>query len=308
MKNFKYTLDNKRYHTLNYEYKTTYGKKVFKVSLNAGFSCPNKKNGFGCIFCSPLGSGDFAGDKSEDLITQFEMVKQIMSKKWPDAYYIGYFQANTNTYAPVSILKEKFEPILKLPNVVGLSIATRSDCINDDCLNYLIDLNRRTNLTIELGLQSMHDETLRMINRGHDLKNFDDCVKKLVKNNIKVVVHIINGLPGETKDMMIKTAQYVNSLNVWGIKIHMLHIIKNTKLAEIYEEKPFHILSKDEYIDIVVNQLEYLKPTMIIHRLTGDPKKEDLIAPNWVLKKFVVLNDIDKEMVKRDTYQGNKIK
>ncbi len=308
MNNFKYTLDNKRYHTLNYEYKTTYGKKVFKVSLNAGFSCPNKKNGYGCIFCSPLGSGDFAGDKSEDLITQFEMVKQIMSKKWPDAYYIGYFQANTNTYAPVSILKEKFEPILKLPNVVGLSIATRSDCINDDCLNYLIDLNKRTNLTIELGLQSMHDETLRMINRGHDLKNFDDCVKKLVKNNIKVVVHIINGLPGETKDMMIKTAQYVNSLNVWGIKIHMLHIIKNTKLAEIYEEKPFHILSKDEYIDIVVNQLEYLKPTMIIHRLTGDPKKEDLIAPNWVLKKFVVLNDIDKEMVKRDTYQGNKIK
>lgn len=308
MNNFKYTLDNKRYHTLNYEYKTTYGKKVFKVSLNAGFSCPNKKNGFGCIFCSPLGSGDFAGDKSEDLITQFEMVKQIMSKKWPDAYYIGYFQANTNTYAPVSILKEKFEPILKLPNVIGLSIATRSDCINDECLNYLIDLNRRTNLTIELGLQSMHDETLRMINRGHDLKNFDDCVKKLVKNNIKVVVHIINGLPGETKDMMIKTAQYVNLLNVWGIKIHMLHIIKNTKLAEIYEEKPFHILSKDEYIDIVVNQLEYLKPTMIIHRLTGDPKKEDLIAPNWVLKKFVVLNDIDKEMVKRDTYQGNKIK
>lgn len=308
MNNFKYTLDNKRYHTLNYEYKTTYGKKVFKVSLNAGFSCPNKKNGYGCIFCSPLGSGDFAGDKSEDLITQFEMVKQIMSKKWPDAYYIGYFQANTNTYAPVSILKEKFEPILKLPNVIGLSIATRSDCINDECLNYLIDLNRRTNLTIELGLQSMHDETLRMINRGHDLKNFDDCVKKLVKNNIKVVVHIINGLPGETKDMMIKTAQYVNSLNVWGIKIHMLHIIKNTKLAEMYEKEPFHILSKDEYIDIVVNQLEYLKPTMVIHRLTGDPKKEDLIAPNWVLKKFVVLNDIDKEMVKRDTYQGNKIK
>lgn len=308
MNNFEYTLDNKRYHTINYEYKTTYGKKVFKVSLNAGFSCPNKKNGYGCIFCSPLGSGDFAGDKSVDLITQFEMVKQIMSKKWPDAYYIGYFQANTNTYAPVSILKEKFEPILKLPNVIGLSIATRSDCINDECLNYLIDLNRRTNLTIELGLQSMHDETLRMINRGHNLKNFDDCVKKLVKNNIKVVVHIINGLPGETKDMMIKTAQYVNSLNVWGIKIHMLHIIKNTKLAEIYEKKPFHILSKDEYIDIVVNQLEYLKPTMVIHRLTGDPKKEDLIAPNWVLKKFVVLNDIDKEMVKRDTYQGNKIK
>ena len=306
---FKYTLYNKRYHTLNYYYQKKYGCKVFKVSLNAHFSCPNidgTKGYGGCIYCAH-GSGEYYEDDT-DLLTQFNEVKEMLHKKWTKAKYIGYFQANTNTYAPVSILKEKFEPILKLPNVVGLSIATRSDCINDDCLNYLIDLNKRTNLTIELGLQSMHDETLRMINRGHDLKNFDDCVKKLVKNNIKVVVHIINGLPGETKDMMIKTAQYVNSLNVWGIKIHMLHIIKNTKLAEIYEEKPFHILSKDEYIDIVVNQLEYLKPTMIIHRLTGDPKKEDLIAPNWVLKKFVVLNDIDKEMVKRDTYQGNKIK
>ena len=303
---FKYTLDNKRYHTLNYEYKTKYGKKVFKVSLNAGFSCPNKKDGYGCIFCSPLGSGDFAGLVEDDLITQFDMVKNVMEHKWQDAYYIGYFQANTNTYAPVEILKEKFEPILKIPNVIGLSIATRSDCISDKCLEYLIDLNKRTNLTIELGLQSMYDETLKLIHRGHDLKNFDECVKKLVKNNIKVVVHIINGLPGETKDMMINTAKYVNSLNVAGIKIHMLHVIKNTKLASMYQEKPFHILTKKEYIDIVVSQLEYLRPEMVIHRLTGDPKKEDLITPEWVLKKFCVLNDIDKEMVKRDTYQGNK--
>lgn len=304
---FKYSLDNKRYHTLNYYYRHKYGKKVFKVSLNANFSCPNKINGDGCIFCSKLGSGDFAGNASLDLITQFNEVKEIMEHKWPDAYYIGYFQANTNTYAPVNILKTKFEPILKMPNLVGLSIATRSDCINEECLDYLKDLNTRTNLTIELGLQSMYDETLKYINRGHDLNNFITCVKKLKESNIKVVVHIINGLPGETKEMMINTAKFLNDLDIDGIKIHMLHVIKNTPLADIYLARPFPILTKDEYIDIVVSQLEVLKPKIVIHRLTGDPKKEDLIAPDWVLKKFVVLNDIDKEMKRRDTYQGSKI-
>ena len=304
---FKYSLDNKRYHTLNYYYRNKYGKKVFKVSLNANFSCPNKINGNGCIFCSKLGSGDFAGNASLDLITQFNEVKEIMEHKWPDAYYIGYFQANTNTYAPVNILKTKFEPILKMPNLVGLSIATRSDCINEECLNYLKDLNTRTNLTIELGLQSMYDETLKYINRGHDLNNFITCVKKLKESNIKVVVHIINGLPGETKEMMINTAKFLNDLDIDGIKIHMLHVIKNTPLADIYLARPFPILTKEEYIDIVVSQLEVLKPEIVIHRLTGDPKKEDLIAPDWVLKKFVVLNDIDKEMKRRDTYQGSKI-
>ena len=304
---FKYSLDNKRYHTLNYYYRHKYGKKVFKVSLNANFSCPNKINGNGCIFCSKLGSGDFAGNASLDLITQFNEVKEIMEHKWPDAYYIGYFQANTNTYAPVNILKTKFEPILKMPNLVGLSIATRSDCINEECLNYLKDLNTRTNLTIELGLQSMYDETLKYINRGHDLNNFITCVKKLKESNIKVVVHIINGLPGETKEMMINTAKFLNDLDIDGVKIHMLHVIKNTPLADIYLARPFPILTKDEYIDIVVSQLEVLKPKIVIHRLTGDPQKEDLIAPDWVLKKFVVLNDIDKEMKRRDTYQGSKI-
>ena len=304
---FKYSLDNKRYHTLNYYYRHKYGKKVFKVSLNANFSCPNKINGNGCIFCSKLGSGDFAGNASLDLITQFNEVKEIMEHKWPDAYYIGYFQANTNTYAPVNILKTKFEPILKMPNLVGLSIAIRSDCINEECLNYLKDLNTSINLTIELGLQSMYDETLKYINRGHDLNNFITCVKKLKESNIKVVVHIINGLPGETKEMMINTAKFLNDLDIDGIKIHMLHVIKNTPLADIYLARPFPILTKDEYIDIVVSQLEVLKPEIVIHRLTGDPKKEDLIAPDWVLKKFVVLNDIDKEMKRRDTYQGSKI-
>ena len=181
---FNYSLDNKRYHTLNYHYKTLYGKKTFKVSLNGNFSCPNKINGNGCIFCSRLGSGDFAGNKEKDLITQFNEVKTIMEKKWPDSYYIGYFQANTNTYAPLSELKEKYETILNLPNVVGLNIATRSDAISSDCYDYLEELSKRTNLIVELGLQSIHEKTLKFINRGHDLKNFENAVKELQKINI----------------------------------------------------------------------------------------------------------------------------
>ena len=305
---FKYTLDNKRYHTLNYHLKNKYGKKVFKVALNAGFSCPNKINSKGCIFCSRLGSGDFAGNVNKDLITQFNEVKEIMKRKWPDAYYIAYFQANTNTYAPVKVLKEKYESVLNLPNVIGLDIATRPDAINDECLEYLKELNKKTNLTVELGLQSIHEETLKLIRRGHTLKQFEDCVKKLKDNNIEVIVHIINGLPYETKEMMLETVKYLNKLNIDGIKIHMLHIIKDTDLNDMYQEKPFYILSKEEYIDIVVSQLELLNPKIVIHRITGDPKKEDLIEPSWLLKKFCVLNDIDKEMKRKNTYQGKYYK
>ena len=302
---FKYTLDNKRYHTLNYFYKTKFNSKVFKVSLNGNFSCPNFKNVNGCIFCSH-GSGDFAGNKEDDLVTQFNEVKTMMEKKWPHAKYIGYFQANTNTYAPLDILKEKYETILKLPNVIGLSIATRCDAISDECLDYLEDLSKRTFLTIELGLQSMHDKTLKLINRGHDLKSFDECVKKLKQRNINVVVHIINGLPFETKDMMLATVKHLNSLKIDGIKIHMLHVLKNTELEKLYNETHFHILTKQEYIDIVCDELEILNEKIVIHRITGDPTKEDLIEPTWLLKKFCVLNDIDKEMVRRNSYQGKR--
>ena len=294
---FIYSDSNKRYHTLDYYYKKKYGKKVCKISLNAGFTCPNKdgtKSTGGCIYCSKLGSGDFAGNINKDLVTQFNEVKEKMKTKWPDALYIGYFQANTNTYAKTSILKEKYETILKLDNVVGLNIATRADSISDDCLDYLESLAKRTNLTIELGLQSIHEKTIKLINRGHDLQCFDDMVKKLRARNIDVVVHIINGLPYETKEMMLETVKYVNSLDIQGIKIHMLHIIKDTKLAELYLKEKFHVLTKEEYIDIVIDQLEILRPEIVINRITGDPVKEDLIEPKWLIKKFCVLNDIDK--------------
>ncbi len=306
---FKYSNSNKRYHTLDYFYKNKFNSKVFKVSLNAGFSCPNIDGtvGYGgCIYCSSSGSGDYAGNPNDNLVKQFNTVKEIIHKKWPEAKYIGYFQAHTNTYAPVNVLKEKYETILKLPNVVGLNIATRADAISDECLDYLTELNKKTYLTIELGLQTIHESTTKLINRCHTLECFEKMVKKLRDRNINVVVHIINGLPCETKEMMIETAKYLNKLDIQGIKIHMLHILKGTKLAKIYNEKPFHVLTKEEYIDIVCDQLEYINENIVINRITGDPSIDDLIEPNWLVKKFGVLNDIDKEMVKRDSYQGIK--
>lgn len=309
MNNFKYTYNNKRYHTLDYFYKNKFNSKVFKVSLNAGFTCPNidgTKGYGGCIYCSNLGSGEYAGNKEKDLITQFNEVKTIMEKKWPNSKYIGYFQAHTNTYAPLNELIEKYETILSLENVVGLNIATRPDSISDKCMDYLEKLSKRTYLTIELGLQTIHEETSNFINRCHSLRCFEECVKSLRKRNINVVVHIINGLPYETKEMMIETVKYLNKLDIQGIKIHMLSILKNTKLELIYKEKPFHILTKEEYVNIVCDQLEYLRDEIVINRITGDPKVADLIEPDWLIKKFTVLNEIDKEMLKRDSYQGKK--
>lgn len=301
---FKYSLDNKRYHTLNYDLTNRFKTRVFKVSLNGGFSCPNFKNGTGCIFCSAMGSGDFAGNKEDDLLTQFNKVKETLNNKWPDTKYIAYFQANTNTYAPVNVLKKKFEEVLTFPNVVGLNIGTRPDAINSDCIEYLKDLNKRTYLTIELGLQSMHDNTLKLINRGHDLKCFDKCVKLLRKNDINVVVHVINGLPLETKQMMMDTIKHINKLDIQGIKIHMLHVLKHTPLEQYYNKTKFHLLTKEEYVNLVCDQIEELNEKIVIHRLTGDGNKNDLIAPLWTLKKVSVLNDIDKELKKRGTYQG----
>ena len=306
---FKNTLDNKRYYTLNCFYKNKFNSKVCKISLNANFSCPNKDGKVGtggCIFCSKLGSGDFAGKASLDLVSQFNQVKDIMIKKWPKAKFIGYFQANTNTYADVSILKKHYETILDLDNVIGLSIATRPDAISDEVLDYLDELNKKTFLTIELGLQSIHNTTLKFINRGHDLECFKKCFDKLKERNINVVVHIINGLPYETKDMMLETVKYLNNIGIDGIKIHMLHILKNTELANIYNKEKFHILTKEEYIDIVVSQLELLNENIVIHRITGDPDIKDLIETKRLIKKFCVLNYIDKEMIKRNTYQSKK--
>ena len=306
---FKYSNTNKRYYTLDYFYKQKFNSKVFKVSLNAGFTCPNKdgKVGLGgCIYCSKTGSGEYAGDIKKDLVTQFNEVKEMMLKKWPKAKYIGYFQANTNTYAPVHVLKEKYETILGIDNVVGLNIATRPDSITDECLDYLEQLSKKTYLTIELGLQTIHDKTSILINRCHSLKCFEEMVKKLRERNINIVVHIINGLPYETKEMMLETVKYLSNLDIQGIKIHMLSILKDTKLEELYKKEDFKLITREEYIEIVCDQLEYLREDIVVNRITGDPKISDLVEPDWLIKKVTILNDIDKEMVKRNSYQGIK--
>ena len=307
MNSFKYSNTNKRYHTLDYYYKSRFKEKVFKVSLNAGFTCPNIDGTVGtggCIYCSKTGSGEFAGNIKDSIEKQFNDIRDMMLKKWPKAKYIGYFQARTNTYAPVEKLKELYETILSQDNVIGLNIATRPDSITDECLDYLEELNKKTYLTIELGLQTINEKTSILINRCHTLECFENMVKKLRKRNIDVVVHIINGLPYETKEDMLNTIKYINNLDIQGIKIHMLSIIKDTPLYNLYKNKPFQVLSKDEYIDTVIKQLELLRPEIVIHRITGDPKLDELVEPNWLVKKFCVLNDIDKEMVKRNTYQG----
>ena len=310
MTKFKYAFDdNKRYHTWNYYLRNTFGEKIFKVSINAGFTCPNidgKVAYGGCTYCSKEGSGDFAGNPKDDLIKQFQDIKDMMLKKWPSAKYIGYFQAYTNTYAPLEVLKEKYETILEQENVVGLSISTRPDCLDDDVVEYLGELNKRTNLWVELGLQTIHDSTSKIINRGHDYKTFLEGVEKLKAKNIKIVVHIINGLPGEDYNMMMETAKAVADLNVHGIKIHLLHVIKDTPMAKMLEKNMMTLMTQEDYINLVCDQIEILPPEMVIHRLTGDGKKEDLVGPLWSLKKWEVLNAIDDTLKARDSYQGIK--
>jgi len=311
MNKFKYSNSNKRYYTLDYYYKQKYNSKISKISLNLGLTCPNKdgKVGYGgCIYCSKLGSGEFGGNQEKSLKEQFEQVKNMMKQKWPNSKYIAYFQANTNTYAPLEKLKKAWEEVLTYDDVVGINISTRPDSIEEECYNYLEELNKKTDLIVELGLQTIHEKTSKLINRCHSLKCFENAVKELNKRNIKVLVHIINGLPYETKEMMIETIEYLNTLKIWGIKIHMLHIIKDTALEKLYEKEKFHVLTKEEYVDITCDQIEILNPELVINRLTGDPKIDDLIEPLWLTKKFCVLNEIDKELAKRDSIQGIKMK
>ncbi len=300
---FKNTLDNKRYHTLNYFFKKKFGQKVFKVPLDINSTCPNQASG-GCIYCSNKSVASIS-DNSLDILEQFENGRKIMEQKWPDSLYIPYFQSGTNTYNDKNLVKGYVDKLLMIPKVVGIDIATRPDCLSDEWLDYLEDLNKKTFLIVELGLQSSNDNTLRFINRGHDSKTFKDAAQKLHARNIFVVAHIINGLPYETKEDMINTIKFVNDCKVDGIKIHMLYIAKNTPLASYYETNKFHILTREEYIDIVCCQLRLLNEDVVVMRITGDPELNELVAPEWLIKKFMVLNGIDQEMVKRNIYQGD---
>lgn len=299
-----------RYYTLDYYYKQKYNSKVFKVALNGNFTCPNRDGTIskdGCIFCSASGSGDFAGDKNKPLKIQFEEIKEILHKKWKDAKYIVYFQANTNTYGPISKLKTLFNEAITLDqNIVGINIATRPDCISNETLDYLSELNKKIPVVIELGLQTIHESTAKLINRGYELNVFVDAVKKLKDKNIEVVVHIINGLPHETKDMMLQTVKFLNDLEIDGIKIHSLFILKDTKLAKMYFNNEFTVQSLEDYVDVVTEQLALINENIIIHRINGDAPRDLLIEPQWSIKKLVVMNEIDKVMKQKNYYQGIK--
>lgn len=302
---FKYSLDNKRYHTLNYYLKSRYGKKLYKAVIDCGMTCPNidGTRGFGgCIFCDG-GSGYFT-QKNISVTSQLEQEAERIREKNGDVPIVAYFQANTNTYAPVDKLRQIYNEALRFPDISGISIGTRADCLPDDILELLCEINSCTELTVELGMQTVHEKTIEKINRGYSHDEFINGYRKLKNLGIRVCLHIINGLPDETSEMMIETARQTAKLRPDGVKLQMLHIIKGTKLGDIYENSSFPLLSREEYIDIIVRQLELLPPETVIERITGDGDKSKLIAPKWTMDKIAVLGGIDKAMADRNTWQG----
>lgn len=302
-----YSNDNKRYHTYNYYLRNKYNSKVYKVPLDAGFTCPNRdgKCGVGgCIFCSPDGSGEFTNPNEHDLLKQYNKTKDMMEAKWPNSKTIAYFQSFTNTYGPLSKIKQCVEPFLNLNNVCAIALATRPDCLDKEKIEYLNSLTNQKDIWIELGLQTSNDITSKLINRGHNFQCFKDCIDLLKDTNIKVCVHIINGLPYENENDMINTIKDIRHLPIHALKIHMLHISENTKIAQMFNIEHFDILTLEQYVDIVIKQLELLPNNIVIQRLTGDPIANTLIEPKWVLNKTNVLNTIDKQMVMKETYQG----
>ena len=299
-------MSEKHYNTLSDYYKRLFNTKVFKVSLDAGFTCPNKDGHLatgGCIFCN---GAKGIGNVKQSLKKQFEEVKCTLHKKWPNSKYIVYLEANTNTYAPLTRLKEIYEEVLSYEGVVGLNIGTRCDCLSDDIIDYLSELNERTHLTIELGLQFSKEGTLKLLNRHHSLEEYTSAVKRLHSKGIKVVSHIINGLPGESFDNMLNTVRYLNNLKIDGIKIHMLYIEKGTALETYYKNNPFHILTLDEYVYITSKEIEILDSHVVVHRISSGPDHDKLIEPLWLKEKFKVLNSIDKYLEENNIYQGQK--
>lgn len=297
-----------RYRTLNRDLIKTFGQKTIKLSVNGGFSCPNRdgsKGLNGCIFCSEMGSGDFAGNVNKSITLQLADQIHLLSKKWPAEKYIAYFGAFTNTYGDIKDLRKKYEEALAYPGVVGIAIATRPDCLSKEVLSLLDEINQETFLWIELGLQTIHEDTARLIRRGYDLDVFESNYRALEDLGILTVVHLILGLPGESKSQMLQTVDYVSAQLPWGVKLHLMHIVKGTDLETLYYNKEFALLQQKEYVDWVCDALERLDSSIIIHRLTGDGKKATLIGPLWSLNKLQVLADIRKELVRRNTWQGS---
>lgn len=298
----------KRYNSLDNYFKLTFGKKIYKVSLDGGFTCPNRDGKLskkGCIFCSERGSGDFAGKREDEIYNQIEEQLKLIEKKFPEGEVIAYFQNFTNTYADVNYLREIYTRALSHPRVVGLAIATRPDCLGEDVLDLLDELNKKYFIWIELGLQTINEEVAKRINRQYPLQTYIDATKKLNERKIKFVTHIIVGLPYEDEEDPLKTAVFAEECGTWGVKIHLLHVIKNTILEELYNRNELKLQKKDEYVKKIVKILANLSYNIVIHRVTGDGDKNSLIGPLWSLNKRDVLNSIDKLMKEENVTQGS---
>lgn len=301
--------DEKRYYSLDYYLKQTYGEKLYKIALDGGMTCPNRDGTLGargCIFCSAGGSGDFAGDRRTSITEQIETGKAQSIRKHNGSSYIAYFQAYTNTYAPVSYLRSVFTGAINHPDIRILSIATRPDCLNDDVLALLAELNKKKTVWVELGLQTIHEETAQFIRRGYKLPVFEDALRKLRKIGITVIVHTILCLPGESREMMLDTIRYLNTQDIQGIKLQLLHILKHTDLADYYEKHPFHLPSREEYYELLGMCICNLRPDIVIHRLTGDGPRKLLIAPLWTGNKRQVLNGMQRYFKEQNIWQGKE--
>lgn len=299
----------KRYTTWNEYLRTNFGEKIFKVPIDAGFDCPNRDGTVahgGCTFCTVSGSGDMILEPDAPIAEQFKIEVEQFHKKWPGVKkYIVYFQNFTNTHAPVEVLRERFEAAVSQPDVVGISIGTRPDCLPPDVIDYLAELNNRMEVWIDLGLQTTFEETSNLINRAHDYATYIDAVRRLRVHGIKVCTHLINGLPGETKEMMLENVRrMVLDSDIQGVKLHLLHLMKNTRLQRDYHDGKLQLMAKEDYVNVICDQLELIPKEIVIHRLTGDAPRDSLIGPMWSLKKWEVLNSIDAEMERRGSVQG----
>ena len=305
---FLYTIDNKRYHTLNYHIKQKFGTRVFKAVIDAGFTCPNIDGTCGkggCTYCTS-GASEFTNSSEISVTKQIELEKERIYKKWGAVPIIAYFQAHTNTYGKLDRLKRLYEEALSVEGVAGISIATRPDCLEQEKVDYLKTLSEKTYLTVELGLQTIFDETAKKINRGYLFETFKDAYNRLKQSGIRVCVHLIDGLIGETPEMMIESAKVLGAMNPDGVKIHLLHIMRDTVCESQLIKGQLDTMSMSEYIETVCNQLRFLPPECVIERITGDGSKENLIAPRWSTNKIAVLGGIDKFMSDNNIYQGDK--
>ena len=303
--------NGKPYHSFDYMLREKFGEKIYKVALNGGMTCPNRDGTLGsrgCIFCSAGGSGDFAGSRQDSITQQIEKQAASIRQKRGVAKFIAYFQAYTNTYAPVDYLRKIYTEAISHPDIVAISIGTRPDCLDEDILQLLDELNQKKPVWVELGLQTIHETTARYIRRGYPLSCFEQAVSELRKRNLDVIVHTILGLPGESKNDILSTIEYLNHRDIQGIKLQLLHVLKGTDLAEDYLAGKFQVYSMEEYLELVIDCLEHLNPEIVIHRLTGDGPKDLLIAPLWSSAKRTVLNTLHRECKLRHAFQGKQYK